>query len=199
MSTFRILFVCTGNVCRSPVAEILTRQLLREAFGAAATDFAVGSAGTTCADGARMDARTAAALAAYGLGGAADRFRTRRLDADIVADANVVLALEREHRRQVVTLQPAALSTTFCFRELVRLLGAAPRAALPHDPVARARAAVTLAREQRGLHGYRSRDADAIPDPLARPLAEYRTTVELITATANAFVSFLKTPTRKEK
>lgn len=197
MNAFRILFVCTGNACRSPAAEILTRRFLRAALGEGAAGFTVLSAGTACADGERMHSRSAAALAAYGLGDAADRFRTRRLDADMVAEAHLVLAAERDHRTHVVTLQPSALPTTFCFRELVRLLGALPRATLPHEPVARARAAAELARHERGLHGYSSRDADAIHDPLTQAASEYRATVDLIAATVNAFIDFLKVPARE--
>ena len=43
-SAFRVLLVCTGNVCRSPVAERLLRARLDEELGAAAATFAVASA-----------------------------------------------------------------------------------------------------------------------------------------------------------
>jgi protein-tyrosine phosphatase len=191
---FHILFVCTGNVCRSPVAEILTRQFLREKLGRAASGFRVTSAGTESVAGTRMDSRSAASLAAYGLGAAADEFRTRRLEATMVSEADLVLTAERKHRRSVVMLEPAALATTFCFRELVRLLDGIAAAVLPDDPLARARAAVGLARQQRGMGAYAPGDADTIPDPLARPVRECRASVELIAATARAFVDFLKAP-----
>ena len=43
---FRILIVCTGNICRSPAAEILTRHLLIGRLGGrAASSFRVSSAG----------------------------------------------------------------------------------------------------------------------------------------------------------
>src|SRR5438067_4107675 len=107
MTGFRILFVCTGNVCRSPVAEIFTRQILREKLGEAAAGFVVTSAGTNSLPGAKIDSRSAATLTAYGLGDAAHSFRTRRLDPQMVLQADLVLTAERKHRRSVVTLEPA--------------------------------------------------------------------------------------------
>ena len=35
---FSVLFVCTDNVCRSPVAELVTRRLLTDNFGSPGTD-----------------------------------------------------------------------------------------------------------------------------------------------------------------
>ena len=43
---FRWLVVCTGNICRSPMAEHLVRDGLRTRLGEAAADFVVASAGT---------------------------------------------------------------------------------------------------------------------------------------------------------
>ncbi len=49
---FGILFVCTGNQCRSPVAEVLARRLLDERFGSEhAVRFDVSSAGTQAVRG----------------------------------------------------------------------------------------------------------------------------------------------------
>jgi Low molecular weight phosphotyrosine protein phosphatase len=53
--TFRLLFVCTGNICRSPFAEILTRHLLRGRLGGrAAAAFDVSSAGVAAVVGSAM-------------------------------------------------------------------------------------------------------------------------------------------------
>lgn len=83
----RVLFVCLGNICRSPLAELLLQRL------AADTGVAVEvtSAGVRAKAGAAMDAGSAACAARHGLDGS--RHVARRLDADLVGWADVVVAL----------------------------------------------------------------------------------------------------------
>jgi protein-tyrosine phosphatase len=190
-AAFSILFVCTGNICRSPIAEQLTRHLLRERLGADVARFSVTSAGTAATGGARMDPHSHAALAIRGLEHAANSFRARRLDQAMVADADLVLTAERFHRRCVVLLKPSALATTFSFREFVRLLHGVDRDGLPVDPVERARATVDLARQRRGSAGCVPEDADAVPDPIALAPDVHRSSAEMIDATSRQLVALL--------
>jgi protein-tyrosine phosphatase len=190
-AAFNILFVCTGNICRSPIAEELTRRLLRERLGADVARFSVTSAGTAAIDGVRMDPHSHAALAARGLDHAASTFRARRLGEAMVADADLVLTAERFHRRHVVLLEPSALATTFSFREFVRLLDGVDRDVLAIDPVERARATVNLARQRRGSTGCVPEDADAVPDPIALAPGAHRSSAEMIDATARRLVTLL--------
>ena len=194
-STFDILFVCTGNICRSPVAETMTRRLLDERLGASAMAFIVASAGTLATRGTGMAAATRAALTAYGAPEEARSFRARRLDPDMVAAADVVLTAERRHRQLVVMLQPAALPTTFCLLEFVRLLDGVDRHELPADPVEHAHAAVALARKRRGAAGHVDALADALPDPSTQTSSAHRRSVDLIATTSARLVELL-TPLR---
>ena len=193
-ATFTILFVCTGNICRSPIAEVLTRHLLHNGLGADVTRFSVASAGTAAITGARMDPHSRAALTARGLGHDAAAFRARLLDRAMVADADLVLTAERFHRRHVVMLEPSALATTFAFREVVRLLDGANPGTMPTDPVERARATVELARRRRGWDGYVSEDADAVPDPLDLEPSMHHSSAELIHAASVRLVELLSRP-----
>jgi protein-tyrosine-phosphatase len=162
--TFRVLAVCTGNVCRSPLAERLLRRQLDEELGAAATRFRVSSAGTTAVVGAPMDPRAAAV--ARSLGADPDAFRARDLDAEQVAAADLVLTATREHRGAVLRLHPAAHGYTFTLREFGRLTAATPADALAGpDPVHRARALVAVASGRRGLHRPLRPEDDDVPDP----------------------------------
>src|SRR6476620_8838125 len=70
-STFRLLFICTGNICRSPFAEILTRHLLRGRLGGrGAGAFEVSSAGVSAVVGSGMHPDSRAELAPWHLDGA---------------------------------------------------------------------------------------------------------------------------------
>jgi protein-tyrosine phosphatase len=191
--TFGILIVCTGNICRSPFAEILTRHLLAEALGAAhATRFTVASAGTRALTGWGMDEQSRAELAPWGLDGAsADGFAARQLGVADVHAADLVLTAERHHRAYVVALEPRALRRTFCLRELSRLLGANPVTGLPADPVDRARAMVSAAAETRGLSSYASVENDALPDPIGQPPAAHHRTARLIAASVAGLVELV--------
>lgn len=110
----RILVVCTGNVCRSPLAE----QLLQTRLGARAL---VRSAGVQGLDDAPMDPDAAAELVRRG--GDPAGFRSRRLQPIDIRAADLVLTMTIAQRSQVLTEEPTALDRTFTLRELAHLLG----------------------------------------------------------------------------
>jgi protein-tyrosine-phosphatase len=92
----RILFVCTGNICRSPLAEVLLRRALTER---SLPDFAVSSAGTGAWDGA--PASEGAYLVALERGLDLSSHRARLLTREIVEDTDLVLTMARHHRARV--------------------------------------------------------------------------------------------------
>lgn len=101
----RVSFVCTGNICRSPMGEVIFRALVDEA--GAAERFVVTSRGTHgyhVGDGA--DPRTVASLAAAGYDGSAHR-AAQVSDADI-ADHDLLIALDRGHERILIERGAAA-------------------------------------------------------------------------------------------
>ncbi|MEV7648978.1 low molecular weight phosphatase family protein [Arthrobacter sp. NPDC089319] len=115
----RILTVCTGNVCRSPMAE----RLLQSRLDAVRSGmFEVSSAGIQALAGAPMDARAAGLLHVFG--GASDGFVARHLTEQHLADPALVLAMSTEHRDRVLKLAPRLLKRTFTVRELARMLDA---------------------------------------------------------------------------
>jgi len=123
-ATFRILTVCTGNLCRSPVAEQLLRARLPRAFGLEALpELQVTSAGTHAFDDDPMDALAAAESARLGaLDG--DAHRARRILDRHVADADLILAMAREHRSAVASLVPASHARAFTLVEFARIVEA---------------------------------------------------------------------------
>ncbi|WP_144709810.1 low molecular weight protein-tyrosine-phosphatase [Curtobacterium pusillum] len=93
---FRVSFVCSGNICRSPMAGIVFAQLAADA--GIADRFQVDSAGTgDWHVGEPADERTIAALAARGYDGS--RHRARQFDPDRFPDLDLVVALDRSHER----------------------------------------------------------------------------------------------------
>jgi protein-tyrosine phosphatase len=114
---FRILTVCTGNICRSPMAERLLQSDLDKAFPG---QFLVESAGTGALVGSPVDARVADFIRQAGCD--ADNFVSRQLTPEILKRQDLVLALTREHRSRVVEMSPSMLRKTFTVREFARLL-----------------------------------------------------------------------------
>lgn len=111
----RVLFVCTANICRSPFME-------RYARAVAGTDSGVEfhSAGTQGFRDAPMDPPMAEELQRRG--GDPTGFRSRRLTAAILDDADLVLTAERTHRRLILEEHPAALRRTFALGHLAELV-----------------------------------------------------------------------------
>lgn len=93
---FRVVFVCTGNICRSPMAEVV----FREAADAVGLGARVASTSAGTGDwhvGERADQRTIDALARRGYDGT--RHRARQFTHDDFSRSDLVIALDRSHER----------------------------------------------------------------------------------------------------
>ncbi len=177
---FRLLFVCTGNVCRSPAAEILMRHLLRGRLGGReAARIAVASAGVRAVVGGAMHPAARAELAPWGLhvDDRSGRFRARQLTAKVIAGTDLVLTATPRHRSLVLEEFPEMLGATFALREFARLAGTVDTVMLPPDLVKRARELVRAARDRRGLAPVTG--DDRVPDPIGCGPDAFRTATEL--------------------
>lgn len=164
-----ILVVCTGNVCRSPIAEGLVRSALEGRFGDLAPS--VASAGTMGWEGEPAQRGSVDAAAALGIDIASHRGRLlRRND---VEEASLVLAMAREHRERVVALAPAAAERTFTLKELVRLLEALPPPVEDGDPASRLGSRVAQASELRRSSFAGNEYDEDVADPLGMPAIVY--------------------------
>jgi protein-tyrosine-phosphatase len=166
-----ILVLCTGNVCRSPIAEGMLRSLLALRFGADAPR--VASAGIAGWEGSGADPSSVAAAAELGIDISAHR--ARHVDVDEVLRSTLVLAMAAEHRDEIFRLMPDAAGKTFTLKELVRLLDALPPGRSAGDPGdvlgERVADADALRREREGPG--RPRDED-VTDPLGRRMWTFR-------------------------
>ena len=108
-----ILTVCTGNICRSPVVEVLLRAAAGDAFQ-------ISSAGTRAVVGAGISAPMAALLADGGFSPLF--FSARQIFPDHVRAADLVLTATVAHRATVVEMAPAAVRRTFTVLEFARIM-----------------------------------------------------------------------------
>lgn len=111
-----ILFVCTGNICRSPTAE---RLAIAYASEMEIADFSASSAGTNAVIAHPM--HTDAALVLQQLGGDPAEFAARQLTAKVAAAADLILTMSARHRDRVLELCPSKLSKTYTLTEASRL------------------------------------------------------------------------------
>jgi protein-tyrosine-phosphatase len=123
-STFRVLFVCTGNICRSPIAERFARAFVDEALGPDAACVHLESAGTQAMVGSGVHPNSARVLTA--LGGDPGGFAARQLTDDMAVQADLTLALTRSHRRAALKRAPRGLSRTFTLVEAAELASLVP-------------------------------------------------------------------------
>ena len=177
---FSILLVCTGNICRSALAERLGRAVLDEALDRAAADIRVTSAGTRAVVGSAMHPHSALVLAGYGA--EPGDFRARQLTEAHPAEADLILTMTRAHRSDVLAVAPRALVRTFTLREAAALLAVVGDDAefAGEAFVDRARglvAALAAARSRR----QGSADDD-VRDPIGHPVEVHQEAGEAIAA-----------------
>lgn len=111
MLQWTMLLVCSGNTCRSPMAEVLARKVLCEEKGIAIdklqdAGIRVLSAGTSAMSG--MPATDQAQQVMAGMGLDLSTHRSRSLSAEMIRDADVVYCMTESHRQGVLSLDPDA-------------------------------------------------------------------------------------------
>ncbi|MEJ5929233.1 low molecular weight phosphatase family protein [Corynebacterium sp. H128] len=116
--TFSILTVCTGNVCRSPLAELLLKSKLSDF-----PEIRIGSAGIGALVGRGMTPQAQSLALSQGVPDP-EVHRAKQLLAEMVQESSLVLAMDRSHRKAVAELVPRKSKCVFTVREFARLVGA---------------------------------------------------------------------------
>lgn len=122
-----VLFVCTGNTCRSPMAEGMFRAAV-----ANRGDFEVASAGVAAGPGGRISHETDAILRARGAG--IDGFASQPVSEELVAAATHVFAMTHQHLAVLLRSFPDHEEKFYLACEFVDLPGRGVGSDVP-DPI----------------------------------------------------------------
>ena len=106
-----VLFICTGNVCRSPMAEGLFRDLVEKNDA----DFNVKSAGVGAQDGQPPSENSVRAMQDLGIDITSQR--SQMLTAELAAEADMIIGMTQGHVEMVNLMYPQAADKTFMLRE----------------------------------------------------------------------------------
>ncbi|MBO7328945.1 MAG: low molecular weight protein arginine phosphatase [Lentisphaeria bacterium] len=104
-----VLFICTGNTCRSPMAEYCFREMVS---GSGAESV---SAGLHAFDGEAMSINSLAALAEEGIDGRA--FRSRSVTCDLVEKSSLIITMTASHKAELLMRYPEAAEKTHTLLE----------------------------------------------------------------------------------
>lgn len=198
----KVVAVCSGNICRSAIAEQALRAALRDFAPVQDGRLVFASAGTIAQTGQAMPDE--AARISREFGGDPDEHGATFLSEMLVKDATLVLAMAREHRAAVLKMAPSLMRRTFTLREFDRLsrsVGEDRLVTSMHEPLvgaspeARLRAALGALADARGLAPApeRAEDDDVI-DPYLRDEQTYRLAAEQLQPGIAAVRSVLTLP-----
>jgi len=119
-----ILFVCTGNSCRSPMAEGFLREMLKEK-----KEIKINSCGTIFSSFGGPTPQAIKIMKEYKID--ISSHKTKSLSKDLIDEAGLILVMERKHRERVRELNPEAKNKTFLLKEFADSKEPPPEGGVP--------------------------------------------------------------------
>ncbi|MFU0800097.1 MAG: low molecular weight protein arginine phosphatase [Xylanivirga thermophila] len=108
----KILFVCTGNTCRSSMAEVMFKQYLKEAQ---INDIMAGSAGIYATEGDRATLQAIEVMNELDLD--LTGHRACRLTPELVQNANLILTMTNDQKMLIKIMEPSAMGKVYTLKE----------------------------------------------------------------------------------
>jgi protein-tyrosine phosphatase len=160
------LFVCTGNICRSPLADMFMSDRSRQLLGSAVR---VQSAGIAAGQWVSPEALDTARE--KGLDGGA--LRPTQVTPEMLRGADLVVTMTSDHSAEVLDLAPDVAEKTFTLKELVGLVGSVPK---PEPSIERESVLARIAEvhRRRASRVAGNGPPEGIRDPLGLPMSVYR-------------------------
>jgi protein-tyrosine phosphatase len=170
MAPFTVVHVCMGNICRSPMAERLLAHAVRAAGGDESFLYSHSAGTGGWHEGEEMNPPAARQVKARG--GDTSGFTARKLRAEHLDAADLILTATADQHDYVVALRPDAADRTFVLGEFGRLLAAVDAASLPPSdgsPEGFTARGVALVQQVDQLRaGQPARTGDDLDDPWGR-------------------------------
>ncbi len=109
----KILFVCTGNTCRSPMAEVLAKEIFDK------NEFEISSAGVSANAGEPASKNAIAAAALLGLD--LSEHKARQLTAKMIEEADIVLTMTQGHKHVIASSMEKLATPVFTLAEYANM------------------------------------------------------------------------------
>ncbi len=185
---FRILTVCTGNICRSPLAESVLRQDLPEQY------FSISSAGVMAVPNGKVPEPQIAIGRGIGITDL-EYHRAQSLVPGKLGIADLVLGMSRGHRRKVARMDPLAVRKSFTLREFAHLAQYITpedvEDCLPDSAGALHAAVEAVARKRGMVPPMASPDEQDIVDPFRQSKAVYKLSRDMLVPAAETTAAYL--------
>jgi len=124
MKYHRVLFICSGNMCRSPMAKALFKDLVRKDFELRSANICADSAGTLSLG--QNPATAEAIQVTYEIGLDITPHRSKHVYGELIDWSDIVLVMEYKHKHYILEHFPLATGKVYLLTQFVGKEGDVP-------------------------------------------------------------------------